>query len=51
MSVVTQQAVRSGRVRELALLVVAIGTCLLGWVLVHHGVSVGEVPALPEPLR
>lgn len=48
MSVVTQEAVPSGRVRELALLVVAIGTCLLGWVLVHHGVSVGAAPALPE---
>lgn len=48
MSVVTQQAVRNGRVRELALLILAVGTCLLGWILVYHGVSVGEVPALPE---
>ncbi|MDP9806327.1 cell division protein FtsW (lipid II flippase) [Trueperella bonasi] len=48
MSVITQQESRSGRIREFILLVIAVGICLLGWVLVHHGVGTPEASELPE---
>ncbi len=48
MSVVTQKDAQNGRMRELGLLILALGIPLLGWILVHHGVSVAGVPALPE---
>ncbi|MCM3906955.1 MULTISPECIES: FtsW/RodA/SpoVE family cell cycle protein [Trueperella] len=48
MSVVTQKTARTGRFRELLLLILALAACLQAWVIVHHSVSVEEVSALPE---
>ncbi|QOR45681.1 FtsW/RodA/SpoVE family cell cycle protein [Trueperella pecoris] len=48
MSVVTQSGARTGRMRELGLLTLALGVCLLAWILVYQGVSVERAGALPE---